>query len=127
MDHVKALAIKGAMTLPILYLILGLGYGISIINVVIFTAILGAISYILGDLYALPKWTNMKATVADLVLTFIVVWLVGIMITGLQAGTMAGAAAITAAVIATGEHFFHFYILRKELGLNKHFKASHTH
>ncbi|MCF6410044.1 DUF2512 family protein [Pseudalkalibacillus salsuginis] len=127
MVHVKALAIKGAMTLPILYLILGLGYGISFINVVILTVILGAVSYILGDLYVLPKTTNMKATMADLGLTFVVVWVVGIMITGLQTGTMAGAAAITAAVIATGEHFFHFYILRKELGLTKHLKASHTH
>ncbi|WP_261131581.1 YndM family protein [Bacillus sp. Marseille-Q3570] len=127
MDHVKALAIKAGMTLPLLYLILGLGFGISIMNVVILTVVLGGVSYILGDLVILPKFTNMKATMTDIGLTFIVIWLVGIVLTGLQAGTMAVAAAITASVIALGEHFFHFYILRKELGATKHLKAQHTH
>jgi hypothetical protein len=127
MNHVKALLIKGIMTLVILYLILSLGFGISFINVLIITLVLGAISYILGDLYILPKKTNMVATMADLGVTFVVVWLLGIALTGMEAATMAEAAAISAIVIAIGEYLFHFYILRKDLGANKRLKASSSH
>ncbi|UOR13961.1 DUF2512 family protein [Halobacillus amylolyticus] len=119
MGHVKALSIKGIMTLVVLYVILSLGFGISFINTLILTIVLGAASYVLGDLYILPKTNNITATMADFGVTFLIIWLLGIALTGMELGTMAGAAAITAVVIALGEYFFHFYISKKLLAPTK--------
>lgn len=65
MTHVKALAIKGIMTIIVLYLVLGLGFGFTFGDTLLMTIVLGVISYLLGDLYVLPKWNNMIATLAD--------------------------------------------------------------
>ncbi|MFD2922156.1 DUF2512 family protein [Halobacillus naozhouensis] len=127
MEHVKALAIKGIMTLVVLYLILSLGFEVSFINMLILTAVIGAVSYPLGDLYILPKTNNMTATMADLGVTFIIVWLLGFVLTGMDLGEMAWAAAISAIAIAVGEYFFHFYISKKHLGANKGLRASYSH
>ncbi|MFD2924931.1 DUF2512 family protein [Halobacillus naozhouensis] len=123
MDHVKALAIKGVMTLLFLYVVLTLGFGVSFLNVLIVTIVLGAVSYLLGDLYLLIKTTNSVAATADVGLTFIIVWLLGMALTGLGTGTMAGAAAISAVIIALGEYFFHIYVVYKRLAVKKRLKA----
>ncbi|MFD2924540.1 DUF2512 family protein [Halobacillus naozhouensis] len=127
MEHVKALAIKGIMTLIVLYVILSLGFGISFINTLILTVVLGAVSYLLGDLYILPKTNNMIATMADLGVTFIIVWILGTVLTGMGLGTMIWEAAISAVAIAIGEYFFHSYISKKPLGANKRLRASYSH
>ncbi|PJN85301.1 DUF2512 family protein, partial [Bacillus velezensis] len=54
MEHIKALAIKGIMTIIILYLILGLGFRFTFGDVLLMTIVLGAVSYFTGDLYVLP-------------------------------------------------------------------------
>ena len=61
----KALAIKGIMTIIVLYLVLGLGFGFTFGDTLLMTIVLGVISYLLDDLYVLPKWNNMIATLAD--------------------------------------------------------------
>ncbi|WP_067725139.1 DUF2512 family protein [Oceanobacillus damuensis] len=124
MNHGKAIAVKGIMTLVVLYLVLGLGFGISFWNVLLLTVILGVISYALGDLYILPKTSNMTATGADLGMAFLVLWLLGIPLTGLDAGTMAGAAIISALIMAIGEYFFHEYIRKKDYGTNRRYETS---
>lgn len=77
MTHVKALAIKGIMTIIVLYLVLGLGFGFTFGDTLLMTIVLGVISYLLGDLYVLPRWNNMIATLADFGLAFLVIWLMG--------------------------------------------------
>ncbi|MBT2625958.1 DUF2512 family protein [Bacillus sp. HU-1818] len=117
MVHVKALAIKGIMTIIVLYLILGLGFNFTFGDTLLMTIVLGVISYLLGDLYVLPKWNNMIATVADFGLAFLVVWLMGMPLSmGLSPGMLALAALFAAIVMAIGEYFFHFYMMSKELG-----------
>ncbi|MCY8934218.1 YndM family protein [Bacillus atrophaeus] len=117
MVHVKALAIKGIMTLIVLYLVLGLGFNFTFGDTLLMTIVLGVVSYLLGDLYVLPKWNNMIATVADFGLAFLVVWLMGMPLSmGLSPGMLALAALFTAIVMAIGEYFFHFYMMSKELG-----------
>lgn len=91
MEHVKALAIKGIMTIVILYLILGLGFNFSFENTLFITIVLGAVSYLLGDLFILPKTNNITATLADLGVAFLVVWLMA-----LAMGTAASTAALAA-------------------------------
>lgn len=114
MIHGKALTIKGIATLIVLYLVLGLGYEVSFINVLLMTVILGVVSYALGDLYILPKTSNMTATMVDFGLAFLVVFLLGMGLTDLASGTLAGAALIVALIMAIGEYFFHIYFLKKE-------------
>lgn len=48
MTHVKALAIKGIMTIIVLYLVLGLGFGFTFGDTLLMTLVLGVISYLLG-------------------------------------------------------------------------------
>lgn len=55
MEHIKALAIKGIMTIIILYLILGLGFRFTFGDVPLMTIVLGAVSYFTGDLYVFAK------------------------------------------------------------------------
>ncbi|KXZ20721.1 hypothetical protein AXI59_13885 [Bacillus nakamurai] len=117
MAHIKALAIKGIMTLIILYLVLGLGFNFTFGDALLMTIVLGAVSYFTGDLYVLPKWNNITAALADFGLAFLVVWLVGMPLSmGISGGKLAFAALISAIIIAVAEYFFHFYIMRKDLG-----------
>ncbi|ASS69753.1 DUF2512 family protein [Bacillus atrophaeus] len=117
MVHVKALAIKGIMTIIVLYLVLGLGFNFTFGDTLLMTIVLGVVSYLLGDLYVLPKWNNMIATLADFGLAFLVVWLMGMPLSmGLSPGMLALAALFAAIVMAIGEYFFHFYMMSKELG-----------
>ncbi|WMM33980.1 DUF2512 family protein [Shouchella clausii] len=118
MKHVKALAVKGIMTLVLLYLFLGFGFGLSFGDVFIITVILVGIAY-LGDILILPKITNIMATVADSVIAFFIVWWLGMALTPIAPGTMAGAAAISAIAIAVGEYFFHIYLAKLGIGSDR--------
>jgi hypothetical protein len=125
MQHGKALLIKGLLTLVVLYLVLGLGFGMSFVNVLITTLVLGAISYLVGDLGVLPKNGNMVATISDLGLTLVVVWIMGVILTGIDMGTLAGAALISAVILAVGEYFFHHYIMRNGPVGHRNYGTSH--
>ncbi|MCX3307170.1 DUF2512 family protein [Bacillus sp. NEAU-CP5] len=117
MEHIKALAIKGIMTIIILYLILGLGFRFTFGDVLLMTIVLGAVSYFTGDLYVLPRWNNITAASADFGIAFLVVWLMGMPLSmGISGGRLAFAALISAVIIAIGEYFFHIYLMRKDLG-----------
>jgi hypothetical protein len=125
MQHGKALLIKGLLTLVVLYLVLGLGFGMSFVNVLITTIVLGAISYLVGGLGVLPKNGNMVATISDLGLALVVVWIMGIMLSGIDMGSMAGAALISAVILAVGEYFFHHYIMRNGPVGHRRYGTSH--
>lgn len=113
MEHVKALLIKAVMTLAVLWIVLGAGYGMDFWPMILITTVvLGVISYFAGDLGILPAAGNMVATISDLVLTFLVVWLLGLLMTDISGGTVAMAALISAVVIAVGEYLFHMYMLK---------------
>ncbi|WP_158738685.1 DUF2512 family protein [Alteribacillus sp. YIM 98480] len=127
MEHVKAIAVKGILTIAALFLVLSLGFGVSFLNVLIIAIVLGAVSYTVGDLYILPKKTNVAATISDLGVTFLVVWLLGMVLTGIAASTMAGAAVISAVIIALAEYFFHLYISKKNIGANNELKTTTSH
>lgn len=107
MEHVKALAIKGIMTIVILYLVLGLGFGFSFGHTLLITVVLGAVSYLLGDLFILPKTSNITATLADLGVAFLVVWLLSRTM-GVEGGPSALAAFFAAVAMSVGEYIFHF-------------------
>ncbi len=127
MDHLKALLIKAGMTFVALWLVLNLGFNVSFMNIVWITLILGAVSYVMGDLYIYPKKGNMLATMSDLAMTFVVIWLLVMTFSGMSVGISALAAVIAAVVISLGEYAFHFYIKRKRLAANDKLRATYTH
>lgn len=113
MEHVKALSIKGVMTLVVLWLVLGMGYDMSFWPMILVTTIvLGLVSYLAGDLGILPAAGNIMATISDLVLSFLVIWLLGLLMTDIDGSTVAVAAIISAVIIAIGEYLFHIYMLK---------------
>ncbi|EWG12808.1 DUF2512 family protein [Cytobacillus firmus] len=64
MLHGKAMGLKFIGSLVVLYILLCMIFGINFINVFLITALLGIISYMLGDMPNLPRTGN-TITTAD--------------------------------------------------------------
>src|SRR5690625_776731 len=77
MRYAIALLIKFIMSTALLSIILGGFYGISFANILTVSILLTGISFIIGDLYVLPRFENISAAVVDFGLSFIGVWLLG--------------------------------------------------
>ncbi|CDQ20726.1 Protein of unknown function [Halobacillus karajensis] len=122
MEHVKALLVKGVLTLIVLYLVLGVGYGASFGGVLLLTLVLGGISYLAGDLFILPKANNLPATLADLGLTFLVVWAAVSWFITID-GSAPLAAFISAVIIAIAEYGFHVYLASHVLPKNNRVRS----
>lgn len=108
MNHIKALTIKFISSLVLLYIVLGLLYDMSFSNVFLITLVLGLASYIIGDMFILPRSNNTVATLADFGLAFLVIWLMGESLT--YGDSLLTASLIAAAGIALFEYFFHKYV-----------------
>lgn len=108
MEHLRSLAIKFIASFVVLYVILGLMYNMSLTNVILISLVLGVASYVIGDLFLLPRTNNTIATIADFGLAFMVIWLMG-------EGMTYGESLFTPSLIAAGgvalfEYFFHKYL-----------------
>ncbi|WP_240375981.1 DUF2512 family protein [Bacillus piscicola] len=108
MEHVKALLFKGVMTFFALWLILTVGFGVTVGNVLILTVIIGAISYPF-DLFILPRILNFPATVTDFVVSLFIIWLFGLAFFTPDIPTIY-ASLLVALVLAFGEYYFHTYL-----------------
>jgi len=108
MKHLRSLAVKFLASLVLLYVILGLMYGMSFTNVFLISLVLGLASYVIGDLFLLPKTNNTIATLADFGLAFMIIWILGESLTYGESLLMAS--LISAAGIALFEYFFHKYV-----------------
>src|SRR5690554_1155375 len=108
MKHIKALAIKFISCLALLYVILGLFYGMSFGNVFLISFVLGVAAYILGDLFLLPRTSNMIATATDFGLAFVIIWLMSRNM--LFRDNIFPMVFIASLGVAVFEYFFHQYI-----------------
>lgn len=113
MEHLRAIAIKFIASLVLLYVILGLMYDMSFTNVFLISLVLGIASYVIGDLFLLPRTNNIIATIADFGLAFMIIWLMGESLT--YGDSLFTASLISAAGIALFEYFFHKYMARNVL------------
>jgi hypothetical protein len=118
MEHVKPLTIKALATLVVLYMVLGMGFGMAFENVLLITLVLGAVSYFAGDLIILPKTNNITATFSDAVVSFLVIVLMA-MAFGFSFGEIVLYAILSATLITIFEFYFHIYIVNKEVGMNR--------
>ena len=121
MQHIKAIAIKFVMILGVLTFIHTFIFGGSFTNTLTISVVLTIAAYLLGDLIIFRKAgndanrnndhykRNTIATGSDLVVAFLLIWLLGeLLFTNDR--NIAGAAAISALVISLGEWVFHIYL-----------------
>jgi F0F1-type ATP synthase assembly protein I len=111
MDHVKALVIKVIMITAVLGVIISWMYNYPIGNTITLAIIITVIAYLIGDLYILRKTNNTVATVADVALGALTIWLIGPLV--MPEVIPFSVAFLSAIVIGVGEWFFHKYVHRQ--------------
>lgn len=115
MDHLKALGIKFVMIAAVLLIILTLLFDVPFMDTVWTSLVLTMFAYVLGDFIlfrlAPKRLRNIMATIADLIISFLVIWYMLIALTDANENLAVGA-IISAIVIALGEWFFHKYLDR---------------
>ncbi|MCC2454987.1 YndM family protein [Bacillus cereus] len=127
MKHIVALLIKYTAITAVLLIILSIFQGISIPRVLLISLFLTGTAYLIGDLFILPKYGNMIATIADLGLSFFGIWLLISLFTDLDATRNIGVSSFIAALIIGGtEVFFHIYMKRLVLHNDDNLK-NHNH
>ena len=143
MNHVKALIMKFLMIAVVLLIILTGFFDVEFGDALLISAILTVVAYALGDLMIFrnvgdrSKRTeangvqsdhtkrNAIATISDIVVAFLVIWLMGeVLLADTQ--NLITAAIISAVVIGAGEWFFHKYLDRNVFP-EKHNRTTTTH
>ncbi|WP_085992265.1 YndM family protein [Oceanobacillus senegalensis] len=108
MKHVKALLIKFIGSLALLYIILGVMYEMTFGEVLILSAVLGVVAYVIGDMLILPRTNNAVATTADFGLAWILIYW---FLNGMTFDVNAFTASLPAALgVSLFELFFHRYL-----------------
>ncbi len=114
MKHIRALLVKFVMVTAVLWIVLGLFYGVNFGDIFAISLFLTIAAYIIGDLVILPRFGNAVATMADFGLAFLGTWLIG----GgfIEENIPLGLASLYAAIgITVGEWFFHSYMVNQIL------------
>lgn len=119
MNHVKALVIKFVMIAAVLLIILTLMFDEPFADTLWISLALTIIAYAMGDLMVFRKAGNRSeqnkrnaiATVSDIVVAFLVIWLMGEALVGNDVNIITPA-IISALVIGGGEWFLHKYLDR---------------
>ena len=112
MKYIEALLLKFAMIFSALFIILGLVFGVGIYELFILSLVITVVGFA-GDLIIYPKTSNKVATAGDFVAVFLIVWLLGMWLIENPDFSLIMAALISAALIATGEWFFHIYLTKR--------------
>lgn len=112
MKYIEALLIKFAMIFAVLFIILGLVYGVELFELFIISLIITAVGFV-GDLIIYPKTSNKTATGGDFIIVFLAVWLLGLWLIENPDFSLILAALFSALLVAAGEWFFHIYLTKR--------------
>lgn len=112
MKYLEAILIKFAMVFSVLFVILGIAYGVEVFEIFILSLIITAVGFI-GDLTIYPKTSNKVATGGDFVLVFLIVWLGELWLINNPDFSLVMPAIYSALLIAVGEWFFHIYLTKR--------------
>lgn len=107
MKHIASLAVKGLVTLGVLWFILPSFARVTGSHVLYITLVLGVIGYLV-DLTLLPAGGNLVATVADFLTATGVIWLTQFVLPGMAIPF--SAALIAGLAVAGFEWFFHRFL-----------------
>ncbi|TWT06721.1 DUF2512 family protein [Planococcus sp. CPCC 101016] len=122
MKYIEAILIKFGMVFSVLFVVLGIAYGVRIFEIFILSLLITAIGFI-GDLIIYPKTSNKVATGGDFILVFLIIWLGGLWLVENPDFSLVMPALYTAVLVAAGEWFFHIYLTKRVWG---HKETSHT-
>ncbi len=109
MKHFWALLIKFAAIGTVLFSVLSIFNTASLPAILLISIITTAIAYYVGDLVILPKFGNFIAVVADLGLSFALVWILSALFIN-STGSMLVTSFYIALIIAFIEALFHVYV-----------------
>lgn len=107
MNHTKLIVGKFLISFAILFVILGLGYGLAIQSI-LFINLVSIISYFVGDLMILPRTNNIIAATIDAAIAFAVIYLLGDLLT--VGGDPLTASFLSAIGIGIFEFIYHKYV-----------------
>ncbi|SFD65523.1 Protein of unknown function [Bacillus sp. 491mf] len=93
MKQIVALLIKYTAISAVLLMILGIFQGISIPRILFLSLVITGGSYLIGDLFILPKYGNMVATIVDLGLNFVGIWILTYLVKDIVVARNIGASA----------------------------------
>ncbi|WP_430787611.1 DUF2512 family protein [Virgibacillus flavescens] len=116
MKHLKVLLLKSILLTLVLWLILGFVYEVSSTNIIITSLILTITSFIIGDLYALPKIGNVGASMIDFITAVTGIYIMGTILID-EVIPLASASILAAIGVTLSEILVHWY--RKKLFVNK--------
>ncbi|MEH7459664.1 DUF2512 family protein, partial [Bacillus sp. JJ1127] len=81
MNHIVALLIKYTAISAVLLMISGIFQDVSIPRILLISLLITGTAYLIGDLFVLPKYGNMVATIADFGLSFLGIWVLTYLLT----------------------------------------------
>lgn len=105
-----AIILKFIVVLVLLEIILSLMTALSVAQILVISAVVTIISYVIGDLLILAVSSNTVATLSDAVLAFLSIWLFNYV--PYYGGITVGDAVVCAVVLGVVEIFFHKYVAR---------------
>lgn len=115
MKHFKALGIKFIFTAIVVYSIFGIFYNASLGRLFWISLLVTGVAYIIGDLLILPRFGNIAASIADLGLAFLSLWVLGNIVIEMSIPTVL-ASFFASVFIAICESLFHIYMKEQVLG-----------
>jgi hypothetical protein len=111
MKHVYALLIKFVMVAVILEIILNAMTNLTFSDILYVSAAVTIVAYIVGDLLILPASNNTIATISDIVLSLITIYMFNFLWSTRYITFMD--ALVPAVIIGVCEWFFHKYLANK--------------
>ncbi len=119
MKHLKALGIKFIFTSIILLSVFGIYYNSTVLEILMISALVTGVAYLIGDLFILPRLGNIVASLADMGLAFLSIWGLSLLLIA-PPDRLALASLFAAIFIMLSEALFHAYMENKVLakGLN---------
>ncbi|WP_280157727.1 YndM family protein (plasmid) [Priestia aryabhattai] len=134
MKHLKALVIKFVMSAVVLGIVLTGIYNYDFSDSMLISLILTVVAYALGDLLVYRnaaddsdyKKRNIIATISDLILSFLVIWIMGASLLG-NTSTIIQSSIVSVIVITMGEWFFHKYLDKHVLNTDNYRETDTTY
>ncbi|PFD96773.1 hypothetical protein COE15_19130 [Bacillus cereus] len=125
MKHIVALLIKYTAISAVLLMILGIFQGVSIPRILLISLLITGTAYLIGDLFVLPRYGNMIATIADFGLSFLGIWILTYFLTDIDLTPNIGFSSFwSALLISAVEIFFHIYMKKAVLHEGKDSRES---
>ncbi|MFD1037783.1 YndM family protein [Virgibacillus byunsanensis] len=112
MDHVKVLVLKFIVISFTVFAIFGIFHNANLYNLFWISLLTTGVAYLVGDMFILRKFGNVTATVSDFALSFVSLWVLGIVFIegNIPIVTLS---IISAFLITCSEPFIHGYIANR--------------